>query len=474
MPKNPKGSSLSYKKKYELPEDRLATTSEKGERVYLYPAEVHGFYRKARHLVNSLLILIFLGLPWIHVNHQQLILLDLPNRKFNFFGFVFWAHDAPILFLVIISFAIAIAFVTAVFGRVWCGWACPQTVFIDGVFRKIEEWVEGKSAHRKRVDQQPWTFRKFYKKCIKWFLFLIASLMITHSFLAYFVGSVPLIEMIMRPPTENWTPFVVILFTTAIILFDFAWFREQFCIIACPYGRLQSVLMDENSLIIAYDDKRGEPRRDEGDCVDCYRCVQVCPTGIDIRRGVQMECIMCTACIDACDEIMFKTHREPKLIRFDTENGLAGKKVNHIRIRIYIYCLALVISLATFVMIVIHKEKAVIHLVRMRDVPFQLIQNQRVSNHFKLAVKNQYDYPIHVQFKLDEDIQNQLDIEIIQPLSQIPIESGKDDEQDIFIRFKKQILNHGSYTLKVHKLVFTKDQLIDQKKIEVKLIGPLS
>ena len=295
------------KNKLELPEDRLASLDKMGGRLFIYPAQVRGFFRKWRTVTQIILIAIFLLLPWIKIGGQQAVLLDLPGRKFALFGVTFWAHDAPMIFFVLAILTMSLALMTALWGRVWCGWACPQTVFIDGVFRRIEELIEGNHIERRKLDDAPMDAKKFFKRSLKWILFTAVTLVITHSFLAYFVGADRLVEMVQHKPAENWTNFLIILVTSGIILFDFAWFREQFCIIACPYGRFQSVLMGPRSKNVVYDYNRGEPRKgkapkgEEADCVNCYRCVQVCPTGVDIRRGTQMECIACTACIDACD-----------------------------------------------------------------------------------------------------------------------------------------------------------------------------
>jgi len=295
----------------ELPTHRIATTDEQGSRIYLYLADVSGKFRTWRSRFNIFLIFLFLLLPWMNVNQHQAMLLDIPRRRFAVFGVTFLAHDAPMLLFVFGGAAMMLALITAIWGRVWCGWACPQTVFVDGVFRKIERWLEGDAVARRKLDQSPMSLDKLIKKASKWFCFTILALLISHSFLAYFVGTEKLALMIRSSPTDNPINFILMVGVTAIILFDFGWFREQFCTIVCPYGRFQSVLMDEDSQVVAYDLKRGEPRKGTnlpqdkaGDCVNCYRCVQVCPTGIDIRRGVQLECIACTACMDACDEVI--------------------------------------------------------------------------------------------------------------------------------------------------------------------------
>ncbi|RYG63166.1 cytochrome c oxidase accessory protein CcoG [bacterium] len=323
---------------YELPKERLSTTDQAGRRIHLYPASVKGYFRDRKRYVHGFLLIVFLTLPWIHVSGRQLLLLDVAHREFFFFGLHFRAHDAPLILFLLLGFTFGIGLVTAIWGRVWCGWACPQTVFIEFLFRRIERLVEGSHRAQRALDERPLDSEKMMKKGLKWFLFVVVSLGISHSFLGYFVGTRELVRMVSSSPLENWTSFLMILVTTGIIAFDFGWFREQFCTIMCPYGRFQSVMMDNHSTIVAYDLKRGEPRRGtapspsaQGDCVNCLRCVQVCPTGIDIRRGLQMECIACTACIDACDEVMTKVDKPLGLIRYTTERELAGKKTKNVR-----------------------------------------------------------------------------------------------------------------------------------------------
>ena len=332
-----------------LPDERPASMDESGRRVFIFPAPVSGFWRRARNIVEILLIIFFLVLPWIKIGGHQALLLNIGDRQFSIFGLTFWAHDAPLIFFIVAFLAIGLAFITAVWGRIWCGWGCPQTVFIDGVFRRLEYWIIGSHVQQRNLAKAPWGIKKFFKLSVLWSLFLVASLIIAHSFLAYFVGADNLVEMTQHNPYENWTIFLIMGFITAVILFDFGWFREQFCIIMCPYGRFQSVLMDDDSLTVSYDPIRGEPRKGaaaegqkEGDCIDCYKCVAVCPTGIDIREGLQLECIGCTACIDACDEVMEKIEKPKGLIRYATGSSLKGIQSKFLKPRVAIYTVLLV------------------------------------------------------------------------------------------------------------------------------------
>jgi cytochrome c oxidase accessory protein FixG len=475
---------------FELHPDRLATTDETGKRVYLYPADVRGFFRRWKSRVQLVLIVFFLVLPWIQIDGRQALLLDISRRHFEFFGLSLRAHNAPLLFFVFAIAGFGLFFVTAIWGRIWCGWACPQTVFIEGVFRRIERWIEGPALERRRMEAAPWGVKKISKRTLKWSLYLAASLVITHSFLAYFVGTDRLAEMITRPPSENWLSFLFIVASTGIILFDFAWFREQFCIIACPYGRFQSVLMDEHSTIVAYDPARGEPRATPqakalskahgtqlGDCVNCYRCVQVCPTGIDIRRGVQMECIACTSCIDACDEVMTKIKKPTGMIRYDSLTGLqknpkAPRKVLRARPAVY---LAIASSALIALSALLATMKPVeITVLRAKEAPYTLQespgQETHVLNHFKIELSNQSNSLRHLFFELKSPAPS---IELITAHKPFPLEEGQMRRADVFMRFPKSLLENGQ--LKLQLLVrnldpHTGEELVSEK--EVTLVGP--
>jgi len=469
---------------FELHTERIATTSHSGKRVYLYPAFVKGIFRNSRSIVYAILIVIFLGLPWLQINGHPAILLDIAHRRFSIFGLTFWAHEAPILILVLLSFVLSIGLLTAVLGRVWCGWGCPQTVFIDSVFRRIEEWLEGVGLSRKHFDEQKPSLKKYSLKGLKWFLFFIASLIITHSFLAYFVGAKNVLAMMTQSPTENLTSFLVVVISTAIILFDFGWFREQFCIIACPYGRFQSVLMDEDSIVVAYDHKRGEPRKQDrndtdfkGDCINCYRCVQVCPTGIDIRRGTQLECIMCTACIDACDDVMTKIGKEPGLVRYDSENALKGKKTAFIRPRTIIYSLLLTIVLSALFWMVSHRNMLPTYVARSTNPPYVVLENNRIQNQFTIRIHNQYFHPVTATLALEPE-SSQQGISLITPLAENQVEPGKSSDTIAFIQFPNNLLENGRSSLAIKLISTVKNNLNNTKSgskiknVEVVLIGP--
>ena len=464
-----------------LPQERLATTDEKGRRVYIFPARVSGVFRNLRTLTQIFLILILLVLPWIKINGNQAVLFDVFDKKFAFFGLTFWSHDAPLIFFLLALLCIGLAFVTAIWGRVWCGWACPQTVFIDGIFRRIEYWIIGSEIKQKNLAKSSFSSEKATKYTAVWICFLVISIIISHSFLAYFVGAERLVEMTQHSPKENWTIFVVMAFITSILLFDFGWFREQFCIIMCPYGRFQSVLIDDDSLAVTYDYNRGEPRRNtvenpnqEGDCIDCYRCVAVCPTGIDIREGLQMECIACTACIDACDEVMEKVEKPKGLIRYDTPKGIEGLKSNIFRARTTIYLALLIFLFFGLVYLVSKKEDYLITILRAQDKPYSVVENnsgqKEVINHFKVHLKNHKfqnaDLKIYLPNELSEN-----GIQLITQTNTISLAPGKDSTIHFFIKFPNEILDKdGKKIVKVNFIDTEKNNL----EKEVKLVGPIS
>lgn len=382
--------------------DRLASVESNGTRIPLFPAEVRGYWRTRRNYVQYFLMFLFLFLPWLKVNSNPAVLIDIQNKTFIFFGFKFWAYDGPYLFYILGFLTIGLALLTALFGRAWCGWACPQTVFLDGLFRKIEVWVEGGHLQRRELAKAPWNKSKLAKKILKWSLFILSSAIITHSFLAYFWGPEKVLSMLAEDPRNNWGSFVFIIVVNSLFLFNFTWFREQFCLIVCPYGRFQSVLLDSNSLNVHYDSKRGEPRRapqqkseTQGACVDCKRCVQVCPTGIDIRNGSQMECIACTACIDACDEIMVKTKQPKGLISYRTSHN---KRPYFFRPRILAYGFILLILTAFFSYSLFSRRPLETNLLRALDTPYFEIKDSEnhiyIANSYRLRIHNQTDNPI--------------------------------------------------------------------------------
>ena len=371
------------------------TINQDGSRFFLHPADVKGFFTRWRRVFALLLIGIYVLLPWIPVGGHPAVFLDVIHRRFHLFGLTFAAQDLWMAFFFITGLGFSLFFVTALFGRIWCGWACPQTVFLEHIYRRIERWIEGDSQARRKLDAAPWTGGKIFKRVLKNGIFLLISAAIAHLFLAYFISIPELYQWMTTSPAEHWGAFIFVFVATGIIYFNFAWFREQLCLIICPYGRLQSALIDDDSIIIGYDERRGEPRGPAkkegfGDCIDCYRCVQVCPTGIDIRQGLQIECIGCANCIDACDAIMTKLNRPKGLVRYDSQAGLDGKKRRFLRPRIFIYAALMLAGATAFTLSAMQLRSANMNIVRMSGAPY-FITEDTVRNQYMVRVINKTD-----------------------------------------------------------------------------------
>lgn len=387
--------------------DFVTTINDDGSRYFLHPADVHGRFSRWRRHSGLFLIAVYLLLPWIPVDGYPAVFLDLSERRFHFFGFTLAAQDTWLLFFGVTGLGFALFFLTALLGRVWCGWACPQTVFLEHVYRRIERMIEGDALARRQLDDAPLTALKAAKRVTKHALYAVTSLVITHLFLAYFVSIPEVWQMMTAAPAEHWAAFLFVFIAAGILYFNFAWFREQLCIVICPYGRLQSALTDDHTLNIGYDTKRGEPRGKLarhasstpalprellGDCIDCNRCVQVCPTGIDIRHGLQMECIGCAACIDACDEVMARVKRPTGLIRYDSFVGLAGQRTRWIRPRTVVYFVLLCIGIAVAAFAFSTVKPANFMVMRMSGAAY-FVDRDDVRNQFMVRLLNKRNVP---------------------------------------------------------------------------------
>lgn len=377
--------------------DFVTTIREDGSRLFLHPADVHGWFTSARRWSGWLLIAIYLSLPWIPVGGHPAVFLDVADRRFHLFGFTLAFQDAWLMFFGITGLGFSLFFITSLLGRVWCGWACPQTVFLEHVYRRIERWLEGDAVARRRLDAAPWTALKMIRRGGKQIIFFVVSAVIAHLFLAYYVSIPELWAMMSEAPGTHWASFVFVFVFTAILYFNFAWFREQLCIVICPYGRLQSVLIDDHSMVIGYDSQRGEPRGkvgtpDTGACVDCNRCVQVCPTGIDIRQGLQIECIGCAACVDACDDVMTKLKRPTGLVRYDSQTGFAGGVTKWVRGRTVLYFVLLAIGMLVATWALSTLRPANMLVTRMVGGPY-FVTHDEVRNQFLVRIINKTDQP---------------------------------------------------------------------------------
>jgi cytochrome c oxidase accessory protein FixG len=372
--------------------DAVTTIREDGSRRFLYPADTHGRFTLGRRAAAYALIAVYLLLPWIKVGGYPAVFLDVAQRRFHLLGLTLAAQDIWLIFFLITGLGFGLFFVTALFGRIWCGWACPQTVFLDHVYRVIERWIDGDSLARSRLADAPMSLSKACRRTLKHAAYVVVSAGVVHLFAAYFVSIPALWTMMTEAPGRNWGSFVFIAVATGAIYFNFAWFREQLCIVVCPYGRIQSALTDEHTMVIGYDFARGEPRgklgtEGCGDCVACDRCVKVCPTGIDIRQGLQMECIGCAACIDVCDEVMDRTGRSRGLIRYDSLAGLSGRPTRWIRPRTVVYFALLLAGSAAALWAVSGIRPASFTVNRMVGAPYYT-DGQSVRNQFLVRFVN--------------------------------------------------------------------------------------
>lgn len=400
--------------------DHLSTADQEGHRLWLYPRKPRGRFYRYRTWLSYLLIAIMFAGPFIRIHGNPLLMINVVERKFSVLGVIFWPQDNLVFALGFLLFLTGIAVFTAAFGRLWCGWTCPQTVMMEMVFRKIEYFIEGDAHQQKALDRAPWSARKIFKKLAKHVVFLGLSFIIGNTLLAYIIGSDALLSIITDPPGAHLVGLTFMILFTLVFYGIFARFREQACTFICPYGRLQSTLLDENSIVVAYDYKRGEQReklhRDEaakerldrgaGDCIDCHQCVTVCPTGIDIRNGTQMECVNCTACIDACDNVMEKIGRPRGLIRFASLNGVEQGERLRITPRIIGYCTILVLLGAGLATLLLTRSDIDATLLRAQGGLFQQMPSGRIGNLYslKLTNKTQREIPVELRMTTPEGV----------------------------------------------------------------------
>jgi len=390
--------------------DSINIISKEGKRNFVYPKEPKGKFYKLRTWFSILLIAFLIGIPFIKVSGHPLMLFNIIERKFIMFGFGFGPHDFYLFVIAMISFIVFIFLFTAVFGRVFCGWACPQTVFLEIVFRRIEYLIEGDFLSQKRLHSAPWTVSKIFKKLTKWSIFAVISVIIANILISWVTGIDELIKIISEPISQHTAGFIAMISFSVGFYFIFAWFREYACIYICPYGRLQGVLLDQNSIVIAYDDMRGEPRGKlkkgqehlHGDCVNCNEGVVVCPTGIDIRNGTQLECVNCTACIDACDNVMDKISKPRGLIRFASANMIKNKTKFKLTTRIIGYSAVLAVLIAIFTILLAKRQPIDVTILRIPGLTYQEQPGNIISNLYSVKLINKTFDPVSINMELDE------------------------------------------------------------------------
>jgi cytochrome c oxidase accessory protein FixG len=384
----------------------VTTIKADGSRRFLHPADVRGKFTAWRRHFALAMLAVYTLLPWIPVNGHPAVFLDVAQRRFHLFGLTLATADLWLAFFLITGLAFTLFYVTSFFGRVWCGWTCPYTVFLEHVYRRVERLIDGDAPARRKLDDAPWTPSKIIRRVLKHGLFLVISALIAHIFLSYFVSLKQLYAWMQGPPSEHLAAFGVVLSLSAGLYFSFSWFREQFCIILCPYGRLQSALTDDNTVSVGYDKKRGEPRgktgaAGAGDCVNCFRCVQVCPTGIDIRNGLQLECIGCAACVDACDDVMRKIGRRSGLVRYDSLRGFEGGRTRFFRGRTFAYSILALLGLAVFSWAAHSVKPMNVTATRMKGTTY-FVSDGMIRNQFQVRIINKRDTAARFTIKLDQ------------------------------------------------------------------------
>lgn len=455
--------------------DRIATVDRSGKRIWVYPKKPKGWYTDMRTYVSWGLLIVLFGLPFVQYDGEPLVLLNVIEQHFIIFGINFTPQDLHLAALAMITLMLFIVLFTVVFGRLFCGWVCPQTIFMEMVFRKIEYWIEGDYTQQMKLNKSPWTTDKWLKKTSKHVIFFIIAVLIANTFLSYIIGADEVFKIVSEPITMHMGGFIAMIIFSGLFYFVFAFFREQVCTNVCPYGRLQGVLLVKESIVVAYDWIRGEPRGkkrrdvDEeasplGDCIDCSLCVKVCPTGIDIRNGTQLECVNCTACMDACDEVMLKIGREPGLIRYDSLTGIEKgiRKIFTPRVWAYSAVLLALIIFQSFLFI--NRSEVETLILRTPGMLYQTDDDGRISNLYNYQVinKTRDDYK-DIRFEL---VNVNGEIQVVGQVQDLV--ANKVLEGAFFIKIESSELTGRKTDLKVN--VYTGDEKIDEAKTT--FLGP--
>ena len=423
----------------------LPTLNEDGSRRWIRPKPAHGAWWQRRRVVAYLLMAIFFAAPHLRVFGKPVFLMDLPRREFTLMGYTFLPTDTLLFMFTLGAGVIGIFLLTALFGRAWCGWACPQTVYLEFLFRPIGRWFDGGYTGSRALDKQGAWFTP--RRLAKYLTFFLLALFVSHTMLAFFVGTDQLYSWITGSPADHPTAFFFVVLFTGIVWFNFTYFREQTCLIVCPYGRWQAALIDRQSVIVAYDVNRGEPRahagatRDPnaGDCIDCKACVQTCPTGIDIRNGLQMECVHCTQCIDACDDIMVKIGKPKGLIRYSSQDAIAGQPRKLLRLRTILYPVVLTVLLGGLAITMWRKPAADLTVLRGLDGPFSTEADGRIANQVRIKVTNRRNeamaYPIVLGTPLDagSPVLDSTQVTIVAPENPLRVEAGETRTTSVFV-----------------------------------------
>jgi cytochrome c oxidase accessory protein FixG len=455
--------------------DRIATVNEKGRRIWIFPKKPNGSFYNKRKILSYFLLALLFGGPYIRIGSEPFLLLDIIHRKFVIFGQIFWPQDLYLFAILFIVGVVFIIFFTIIFGRLFCGWVCPQTIFMELLFRRIEYLIDGDWTEQKRLEKSPWTTEKILKRTLKHVLFWWISFFIANTFLAYIIGSDSLWNIQTDPLGKHLGGLFAIIIFTYVFYGVFAFLREQVCTTICPYGRLQGALIDQNTMVVAYDEVRGEKRAKihkgeerravgKGDCIDCGQCVNVCPTGIDIRNGTQLECINCTACIDACDYMMDAVGHENGLIRFVSENGIKNRTPFQWTRRVKAYSLLLTILLITLTILLVTRKSFETNVLRQKGSTFQVDENGLVSNIFEINLLNKTHDTYHIHFNVDDP-----DAEIKSVGKEVVLKTETKTKAIIVVKMPNSVLVNGMKKFKIH--IFGNGRQMEV--IQTKFIGPM-